>query len=320
MFLKLIDIQKLYDKNNGVKNFNLEVSEGEFVSLLGPSGCGKTTTLNILGGFLKPDSGKIILEGEDITILPAEKRPCATVFQSYALFPNMNVIENISYGIRYLRKMKKRDAIDAAYEYLKNVGLEGYEKNRVGNLSGGQQQRVALARAMATNPKVLLLDEPLSNLDANLRVKMREELKELQKKLNITMIFVTHDQEEALCLSDKIVVMNKGEIEQIGTPRQIYCDPKNMYVASFIGKSNTIKIDDKKYFVRPEDVTIKKDDDGEYQIQNIVFMGPYTSYRISNNVNTIEVHITGQNADIYNLKDKVSISIPDKNVTINSEN
>lgn len=314
MFLELIDIQKLYDKNNGVKNFNLEVNEGEFVSLLGPSGCGKTTTLNILGGFLKPDSGRIILEGEDITLLPAEKRPCATVFQSYALFPNMNVIENISYGIRYLRKMKKKDAIDAAYEYLKNVGLEGYEKNRVGNLSGGQQQRVALARAMATNPKVLLLDEPLSNLDANLRVKMREELKELQKKLNITMIFVTHDQEEALCLSDKIVVMNKGEIEQIGTPRQIYCEPKNMYVASFIGKSNTIKIDDKKYFVRPEDVTMKIDDNGEYQIQNIVFMGPYTSYRISNNINTIEVHITGQNADTYNLMDKVSIRIPDKNV------
>lgn len=309
MFLQLIDIQKLYDKDNGVKKFNLEVNEGEFISLLGPSGCGKTTTLNILGGFLKPDSGKIILEGEDITLLPAEKRPCATVFQSYALFPNMNVIENISYGIRYLRKMSKKNAIDSAYEYLKSVGLEGYEKKCVGNLSGGQQQRVALARAMATNPKVLLLDEPLSNLDANLRVKMREELKELQKKLNITMIFVTHDQEEALCLSDRIVIMNKGEIEQIGTPRQIYCEPKNMYVGSFVGKSNIVKMNDKESLVRPEDIIMYKDDNGEYEIQDVVFMGSYTSYKISNNINTLEVHRTGSFEEKYDHKDKVNIKL-----------
>ena len=222
MFLKLVNLTKLFDEENGVKDVNIDVEEGEFVTILGPSGCGKTTTLNLIGGFLEADSGQILLEGVNILSLPPEKRPVSTVFQSYALFPHMNVVENVSYGIRFYRKEKKKKALEIAQEYIDIVGLTGYEQYKVGNLSGGQQQRVALARSMATNPKILLLDEPLSNLDASLRMKMRGELKELQKKLNITMIFVTHDQSEALSLSDKIVVMDKGKVVQIGSPTEVY--------------------------------------------------------------------------------------------------
>ena len=209
MFLQLKGLKKIYEEEKGLKNLDLEIEEGSFVTLLGPSGCGKTTTLNLLGGFIQPDSGHILLEGEDITGLPPERRPVSTVFQSYALFPHLNVLDNVCYGLRFFRGMKKKEAAPIAMEELKTVGLSGYETARIGELSGGQQQRVALARAMATGPKILLLDEPLSNLDAGLRVQLREELKELQKKLGITMVFVTHDQEEALSLSDKIVVMER---------------------------------------------------------------------------------------------------------------
>lgn len=212
MILQLKNLTKLFDKDNGVENINLDIKKGEFITILGPSGCGKTTTLNLIGGFLKADSGDILLEGKSILNLPAEKRPLSTVFQSYALFPHMNLIENVSYGIRFSRKKKKKKAEEIAQEYIDMVGLTGYEKSMVGNLSGGQQQRVALARAMAIRPKLLLLDEPLSNLDASLRVKMREEIKEVQEKFGITMVFVTHDQEEALCLSDRVVVMDRGHV------------------------------------------------------------------------------------------------------------
>ena len=234
MFLQLHNLKKLYDKNNGVKELNLSVEKGEFIKILGPSGCGKTTTLNMLGGFLKADSGQILLDGEDITSLPPEERPISTVFQSYALFPHMNVLENVCYGLRFLRRMPKKEAIPVAREYLKIVDLSEYETTRVGNLSGGQQQRVALARSMATNPKILLLDEPLSNLDASLRLKMREELKTLQRKLGITMIFVTHDQEEALNIADRIAIMDKGELVQYDTPMNIYKNPANDFVREFL--------------------------------------------------------------------------------------
>ena len=190
MFLQLKGLKKIYEEEKGLKNLDLEIEEGSFVTLLGPSGCGKTTTLNLLGGFIQPDSGHILLEGEDITGLPPERRPVSTVFQSYALFPHLNVLDNVCYGLRFFRGMKKKEAAPIAMEELKTVGLSGYETARIGELSGGQQQRVALARAMATGPNILLLDEPLSNLDAGLRVQLREELKELQKKLGITMVFV----------------------------------------------------------------------------------------------------------------------------------
>ena len=312
MFLELINLTKLFDEENGVRNINITVKEGEFVTILGPSGCGKTTTLNLIGGFLEADSGEILLEGKDIINLPPERRPVSTVFQSYALFPHMNVIENVSYGIRFYRKEKKKTALKIAEEYVDIVGLNGYENSKVGNLSGGQQQRVALARAMATNPKILLLDEPLSNLDAGLRIKMREELKSLQRRLNMTMIFVTHDQGEALSLSDKIVVMDKGNVVQIGSPMEVYFSPANEYIASFIGKSNLIDIDGKKYMVRPEDIEMLEKTDGEYIIKEKVFMGQFTEYIVHKGDESIEVNLSGKENAEFKIGDRVNLKINHK--------
>lgn len=309
MFLKLVNLTKLFDEENGVKNVNIDVEEGEFVTILGPSGCGKTTTLNLIGGFLEADSGQILLEGVNILSLPPEKRPVSTVFQSYALFPHMNVVENVSYGIRFYRKKKKKKALEIAQEYIDIVGLTGYEQYKVGNLSGGQQQRVALARSMATNPKILLLDEPLSNLDASLRMKMRGELKELQKKLNITMIFVTHDQSEALSLSDKIVVMDKGKVVQIGSPTEVYFSPTNEYIASFIGKSNLIHIDGEKFMVRPEDIRMSINPQGEYTIEEKIFMGQFTEYLVSKDGKSIEVNLSGKESSKFQIGSKVNLEI-----------
>lgn len=307
MFLKLNNIKKEFSKENGVTNIHLQINKGELVTLLGPSGCGKTTTLNIIGGFLKPDNGTIILEDADITLLPPEKRPIATVFQSYALFPHMNVIENISYGLKYTTNFRKKERFNAAKEYINIVGLKGYEYEHVGDLSGGQQQRVALARALITKPKLLLLDEPFSNLDAKLRIKMREEIKQIQNMFNITMIFVTHDQEEALSISDRIVVMDSGKIIQVGTPREIYRNPTNEYVASFIGKSNIIEINGSKKLIRPEDIDLNKDVNGEWEIKNEIFIGSYTRYIIEKNNESILVDLSGVEKRAYKLKDKVNI-------------
>ena len=309
MFLELKNISKLFSDNDGIDNINLEINEGELITLLGPSGCGKTTTLNTIGGFINPDNGSIILDNIDITNQPPEKRPIATVFQSYALFPHMNVIENVSYGLKYTSNIRKKQRLEIAKKYIELVGLKGYEKEHVGRLSGGQQQRVSLARALITNPKVLLLDEPFSNLDAKLRVKMREELKELQRKFNITMIFVTHDQEEALSISDRIVVMNKGKIIQIGTPSQIYLNPINEYVASFVGISNIIQHGASKKLIRPENITIKKDENGKWEIVNKIFMGHYMKYSISDGSKILEVICSGIKNNSYNIKDRVNIDI-----------
>ena len=273
MYLKIENISKIFEKERGVKNISFQLEKGELVSFLGPSGCGKTTLLNIIGGFVKNDSGSIYLEDKDITEYPPEKREIVTVFQNYALFPHMNVVENVKYGLKY-RGYNKEEQIKLAKEYLKIVGLEGYEKNSVGELSGGQQQRVALARALVLQPKILLLDEPFSNLDAKLKIAMREEIKELQKRLGISMIFVTHDQEEALSISDRIVVMSNGEIVQIGKPEEIYYSPKNRYVAEFIGKINFLEIGNK----RPEEIKMRRDDSGDAIILNREFMGATTLF------------------------------------------
>jgi ABC-type Fe3+/spermidine/putrescine transport system ATPase subunit len=310
MILQLKNLTKLFDKDNGIENVNLDIKEGEFITILGPSGCGKTTTLNLIGGFLKADSGDILLEGKSILNLPPEKRPLSTVFQRYALFPHMNLIENVSYGIRFSRNEKKKKAQEIAQEYIDIVGLSGYEKSMVGNLSGGQQQRVALARAMATKPKLLLLDEPLSNLDASLRVKMREELEELQKRFNITMVFVTHDQEEALSLSDRIVVMDRGHVVQVDTPENIYFSPKNEYIGSFIGKSNIIKNNKgERILVRPENINIKLDENGKYQIKSKKFMGQYTEYSIVKDNVFLDVNLIGKETGNFNIGDLVDIEI-----------
>lgn len=258
--------KKLIEFRNIVKNFdgqivlkgvNLDIYEKEFVTLLGPSGCGKTTLLRILGGFLDADEGNVIFDGEEISQKPPYERELNTVFQKYALFPHLNVYENIAFGLK-INKLSK-DIIDQkVMKMLKLIGLEGFEKKNTTLLSGGQQQRVAIARALVNEPKVLLLDEPLAALDLKLRKEMQYELKRIQQEVGITFIFVTHDQEEALTMSDKIVVMKNGEIQQVGTPQEIYNEPANRYVANFIGESNIIPgvmLED--YKVRFDDITFE---------------------------------------------------------------
>ncbi|MCF0145500.1 MAG: ABC transporter ATP-binding protein [Eubacterium sp.] len=245
--IEMVDISKSFDGTRVLDEIDLYIRENEFVTLLGPSGCGKTTMLRILGGFEKPDTGKVLFDGKDITDLPANKRQLNTVFQRYTLFPHMTVEENIAFGLK-IRK-KTRTYIDDKIKYaLKLVNLDGYEKRYPDSLSGGQQQRIAIARAIVNEPKVLLLDEPLSALDLKLRQDMQYELMRLKEELGITFVYVTHDQVEALTMSDTVVVMNQGYIQQIGTPEHIYNEPENAFVADFIGDSNLfggIMIEDK---------------------------------------------------------------------------
>lgn len=249
------DIVKTFDGQIVLKSVNLDIYENEFVTLLGPSGCGKTTLLRILGGFLEADEGKVIFDGEEISQKPPYERELNTVFQKYALFPHLSVYENIAFGLK-IKKMSKDVIEQKVMKMLKLIGLEGYENKNTTLLSGGQQQRVAIARALVNEPKVLLLDEPLAALDLKLRKEMQYELKRIQREVGITFIFVTHDQEEALTMSDKIVVMKNGEIQQVGTPQEIYNEPANRYVANFIGESNIlpgVMLED--YKVRFDDIT-----------------------------------------------------------------
>ena len=237
--IDFIGISKSYDSNLVLDDLNLYIRENEFLTLLGPSGCGKTTTLRLLGGFESPDKGQILFDGQDITALAANERKLNTVFQKYSLFPHMSIAENIAFGLKISKKSKAyiQDKIKYA---LKLVNLEGFENRSVDSLSGGQQQRIAIARAIVNEPKVLLLDEPLGALDLKLRQNMQYELIRLKEELGITFVYVTHDQEEALSMSDTIVVMNQGYIQQIGTPENIYNEPENAFVADFIGHSNII--------------------------------------------------------------------------------
>lgn len=222
-----------------VSNLNLEVHSGELICLLGASGCGKTTTLRMIAGFLSPDAGRILLDDEPIIHLPPEKRPTAMVFQQYALWPHMDVFHNIAFGLQ-VRRVAKRDIHRRVQDVLKLVRLENYERSYPAQLSGGQQQRVALARALIQEPKLLLLDEPLSNLDSKLRVQVREEIQEIQRRVGITTIFVTHDQDEALSISDRVAVLSEGQLEQYATPHVLYKDPATVYVAGFIGTMNLL--------------------------------------------------------------------------------
>ena len=235
--ISLQGISKTYEDNTVLDGLNLDIKKNEFLTLLGPSGCGKTTTLKIIAVFEYADDGKVLFENKDMNNIPPYERAVNTVFQKYALFPHMNIYENIAFGLK-IKKMPKDDIDRKVKEMLKLVALEGFEKRSVDSLSGGQQQRIAIARALVNEPKVLLLDEPLGALDLKLRQEMQTELKKIQQKLGITFIFVTHDQEEALTMSDTIVVMNKGKIQQMGTPEDIYNEPENAFVARFIGESN----------------------------------------------------------------------------------
>lgn len=236
--IELHHIKKTYDGETAViEDINLDIKKGEFVTLLGPSGCGKTTILRMIAGFEIPTEGEILLDGKDISELPPNERPINTVFQKYALFPHLNVYDNVAFGLK-LKKLPKKQQDEKVRQALEMVDLEGFEKRSIHTLSGGQQQRIAIARALVNEPKVLLLDEPLSALDYKMRKEMQMELKNMHKKLGITFIFVTHDQEEALTMSDKVVVMADGAIQQVGTPEEIYNEPSNVFVADFIGESN----------------------------------------------------------------------------------
>lgn len=260
--IELKKISKTYGDNTVLNNLSLNIKKNEFLTLLGPSGCGKTTTLKIIAGFENADEGVVLFGDNNITSLPPYKRKLNTVFQKYALFPHMNIYENIAFGLK-IKKLPKAEIDKKVKNMLKLVALEGFEKRSVESLSGGQQQRVAIARALVNEPEVLLLDEPLGALDLKLRKEMQIELKKIQQRLGITFIFVTHDQEEALSMSDTIVVMNKGVIQQMGTPEDIYNEPANAFVADFIGESNIldgIMIDD--YKVEFSNVTFECVDKG----------------------------------------------------------
>ncbi len=298
--IELKHISKVYDDNGfkAVDDFNLEVKRGEFVTFLGPSGCGKTTTLRMIAGFELPSSGEILLNGEDISRLPANKRPINTVFQRYALFPHMNIYENIAFGLK-LKKLPKEEIKKKVKRVLSIVDLEGFENRKISTLSGGQQQRIAIARALVNEPEILMLDEPLGALDLKMRKEMQLELKSMHDRLGITFIYVTHDQEEALTMSDKIVVLSEGKIQQIGTPEDIYNEPKNAFVADFIGESNIFKgimtghmkvrfcggeftgMDDVAegtlvdVVVRPEDVILTNSEEGTVvgEVTSVIFKG-----------------------------------------------
>ena len=307
--IRLANCTMAFDGEVVLDNINLYINDKEFLTLLGPSGCGKTTTLRIIGGFQEPTSGDVFFDGVRINSIPPHKRAVNTVFQRYALFPHLNVFENIAFGLRIPKvdpetkqkvKLSEQEIHDRVMEMLQVVNLKGFEKRRITQLSGGQQQRVAIARALVNRPKVLLLDEPLGALDLKLRKDMQNELKRIQQSLGITFIYVTHDQEEALAMSDTVVVMDAGRIQQIGTPEDIYNEPKNAFVADFIGESNildgimradgVVEIFNRKFqcldkgflpdepvdvVIRPEDVDIVPEDEGQLKgtVTSVTFKG-----------------------------------------------
>ena len=341
-------ISKIYqDPKTGkdfyaVKDVNLEIEPGSFVTLLGPSGCGKTTTLRMIAGFESPDEGEIYLGGEPINALTPNKRDTAMVFQSYALLPHYNIFDNVAYGLK-LRKMDKDVIQEKVTNILKLVGLEGMEARMTNQLSGGQQQRVALARALVIEPGVLLFDEPLSNLDAKLRVTMRTEIRRIQQEAGITAVYVTHDQSEAMAISDKIIIMDKGEIAQMGAPQEIYYHPVNEFVADFIGEANFLKgnitskneveIDGNKVklndlankttgeqctlVLRPEAATLA--DNGQLPCEVILscFMGSYQNYHVMVGDSLIKItDFNPKNKKVYEVGDKAHVKFETDSVHV----
>lgn len=316
--ISLKDIFMNYDGEVILNHINLDINEKEFVTILGPSGCGKTTTLRIIGGFIEPDSGDVFFDGKRINGTPPNKRNVNTVFQKYSLFPHLNVFDNVAFGLK-LKKMPKAEIKKKVTQMLKTVDLKGYEKRSVAKLSGGQQQRVAIARALVCDPDVILLDEPLGALDLKLRKSMQLELKEIQQKTQKTFIYVTHDQEEALTMSDRVVVMNNGVIEQIGTPEDIYNEPVNAFVADFIGEANILNgtmVDDCRInilgkelecvdkgfgkntpvdvVIRPEDIEITTPEDGQLvgTVENSTFKGVHYEMSVMCGKCEILIHST----------------------------
>ncbi|MGN0767243.1 MAG: spermidine/putrescine ABC transporter ATP-binding protein [Christensenellales bacterium] len=330
--IELKNVSKEFDGELALNDVSLYVRDGEFLTLLGPSGCGKTTLLRIIAGFTVPTSGKVIMAGEDMSRVPPHKRKVNTVFQKYALFPHLNVFDNVAFGLK-IKKTPKADIAERVEKMLELVNLKGYGKRYIDQLSGGQQQRVAIARALVNEPKVLLLDEPLGALDLKLRKEMQVELKRMQQQLGITFIYVTHDQEEALTMSDTIVVMRDGVIQQVGTPTDIYNEPKNPFVADFIGESNIVPalmLDDYKVrmrgnifacvdkgfgknkevdaVIRPEDIDIVAPDEARIKgtVASVVFMGVHYEVCVDCGGYEWVVHTT----DAAYVGQRVGISIP----------
>jgi putative spermidine/putrescine transport system ATP-binding protein len=285
--VRLIEVRKTYGDVVAVECLSLEVNAGEFFTMLGPSGSGKTTTLRVIAGFELPDSGRIELHGRDMTKSPPYERPVNTVFQDYALFPHMSVLQNVAYGLR-VKRVPKREREARAADALGMVQLAGVEDRRPSQLSGGQRQRVALARALVNRPEVLLLDEPLGALDLKLRQEMQLELKAIQRELSerVTFIYVTHDQDEALTMSDRIAVFSEGRIEQVGTPAEIYENPANAFVAGFVGTSNLIDRDGRRWLVRPERIRILADGESDPRavsgiVSEVAYLGAVTRYAVA---------------------------------------
>ena len=339
MYLELSHLKRSFGEKTVVEDLTLSLPQGELLCILGSSGCGKTTTLNMIGGFLAPDSGQILLDGEDITAIPPERRPVTTVFQSYGLFPHMTVLQNVLYGLKF-QHIRRSEAREKGLRYLDMVGLTDYAGAYIYEISGGQQQRVALARALIVEPKLCLLDEPFSNLDAALRVKMRRELKTLQRELGMTMVFVTHDQEECFSISDKVAVMNGGVIEQFDTPENIYKRPATEFVARFIGFENflelakkqdgvytapdgsefltSVDLDCEKFAgtIRPDDICLADDVQTENVLSGKIgvrtFLGKSYQYEVETsagvlkvNMGTDHVYKEGEEIRLYLPKDKL---------------
>ena len=308
--LQIKDMTKKYDNGDGVEHINLDIYEGEIVTFLGPSGCGKTTILRTIGGFLDVTSGDITVDGQSIIGMPPEKRPTAMVFQSYNLWPHMTIYENLAFGLK-LRKVPKAEINADVKKYLDLVSMPGCEKKYPGQLSGGQQQRIAIARSLLLKPSLLLLDEPFSALDAKIRQQMREELKKIQQDLGITVIFVTHDQEEAMSLSHRIVVMNKGKFEQTGTPAEIYDKPATLHVASFIGEMNFLKKDGKTIAVRPEDLTVTEGSGGQFDatVRTVMLLGHYVVMTAQHGDDVIKCYINRELSEKLKEGDRVSLTV-----------
>ncbi|MET3684368.1 ABC-type Fe3+/spermidine/putrescine transport system ATPase subunit [Alkalibacillus flavidus] len=339
-FLQLSHLYKFFDDVTAVNDISIDIEQGELISFIGPSGCGKTTLLRMIGGFHNQDKGSITLDNQSIDHLPPENRPTGMVFQNYALFPHMSVYKNVEYGLK-IEKVPKQERDSRIKEALKQVQLEGYENRQPSELSGGQQQRVAIARCLVLQPKVLLLDEPLSNLDANLRMIMREEIRRLKDELNLTIIFVTHDQEEALSISDRVIVLKDGTAQQLDRPDNIYNEPSNEFVANFVGHANILegKItieNEQSYFVtpsfqfrivhpnnidhdqqlkaviRPEKIKINPNGDFEGVVNRIIYNGNFTRYFVL--INDTEIIVDDFNAHglgEYKRNDSITISFPE---------
>ena len=343
--VKFVNITKKFNETIAVDNISCSFEPGTLTTILGPSGCGKTTSLRLIAGLERATQGSIFIDNEDVTLLPATDRDVSMVFQSYALFPHMSVVENVSYGLKMINAPKE-EYIQKSFETLKLVGLENYENRMPSELSGGQQQRVAVARAIVLEPKVLLFDEPLSNLDAKLRRQVREDIRELQQKLEVTTIYVTHDQEEALAISDKVIVMNNAIIAQEGTPKDLYNNPKTSFVANFIGDSNIVqaKIENNKgnlyslifgdiritisspynlkdsasIAIRPEKITIEKNNMHntiQSKIISASYVGNYYQYIVSSSIGELFV-VSNETINNYKVNEEVFLKFEESGITV----